>query len=655
MSQVRPNRLTLTAVVGLIVALGFGAVRELIWDELKGGMLNLHGLRRPLRVLVVFGFALLLTMLVAMVFNDLFRRHYDLLALPGGTPGRGSLIPSPLLPVTLFVLAVGWAFVLASVLDVPIWARLALLAVYVCFASVWQGFGLGNRNDDLVALGWVGVLAVVALFAIRLKVRARPVLDFSLLLAFVTITFAAGQYRLLDFDRSSGGAFGLFQATQSVSLLSTFVLPLMFLIGLDIAAFALNIGEFGTHFIEERFSERVLPAFAVITAALAGLQVVLVLRDTFDEPSPWKTLAGAALLPLAFAVLWKLVHVRRRVVGAEDEAFILAARAWAPRIVVLVFLPLIIQTILLLTLNFVNATNLTTNLDVIQHWEDLSTWVADRQPLWSDLLGIAFLLCAAWLASRHRRNAALFVGGVGVMSVFLELTGSNGWLSDYATSRSRTTSMWTIALLVTAIVWISRRQLSRHRVRGLLLAFGLALLLGRQGFLEDPIGVFSFLGIALIAMGFVADATAYGDWANRDTPRLPRVSRVLLYVGYVLFAVALVNWALVSHDLADTQLYTGQGALAGFAFLGQPLIFLVFLAVITSRPDPVTARTAPPAPLPPPPSQPRMPAPPPRRPVGVTPTAQAASGRRLRLRDEGRLRWRPQAAASASLSLASTD
>ncbi|HTH04811.1 MAG TPA: hypothetical protein VL916_03030, partial [Ilumatobacteraceae bacterium] len=77
MSQVRPNRLTLTAVVGLIIALGFGAVRELLWDELKGGMLNLQGLRRPLRVLVVFGFGLLLAMLIAMVFNDFFRGRYD--------------------------------------------------------------------------------------------------------------------------------------------------------------------------------------------------------------------------------------------------------------------------------------------------------------------------------------------------------------------------------------------------------------------------------------------------------------------------------------------------------------------------------------------------------------------------------------------------
>ena len=79
--------------------------------------------------------------------------------------------------------------------------------------------------------------------------------------------------------------------------------------------------------------------------------------------------------------------------------------------------------------------------------------------------------------------------------------------------------------------------------------------------------------------------------------------------------VALVNWSLVTHDLASVQVYTGNGALAGFAALGQPLIFLVFLAVITSRPDPVTA--PPPAPLPPPPSVPRRPPPPPR-PAGVS-------------------------------------
>jgi FtsH-binding integral membrane protein len=151
--------------------------------------------------------------------------------------------------------------------------------------------------------------------------------------------------------------------------------------------------------------------------------------------------------------------------------------------------------------------------------------------------------------------------------------------------------------------------LSRHRARGLLLSFSLAVLLGQQGFLEDPLGVLGFLGLVLIAMGFVADAAAYGSWANRDSPGLPRVSRVLLYVGYVLFAVALVNWALVTHDLADVQLYTGQGALSGFAALGQPLIFLVFLSVITSRPDRVVS--APAMPLPPPPATVGRPPPPP--------------------------------------------
>ena len=130
--RLRPTRVTVTATVGLIFALGFGAVRELIWDELRGGMLNLRGLRRPLQVLVVFGFALLLTMLVAMVFNDFFRGRYDLLALPGGTTGRGSLIPSPLLSVTLFVLAVGWAFVLASALDMPVWARVSSCSPCSC-------------------------------------------------------------------------------------------------------------------------------------------------------------------------------------------------------------------------------------------------------------------------------------------------------------------------------------------------------------------------------------------------------------------------------------------------------------------------------------------------------------------------------------------
>ena len=347
------------------------------------------------------------------------------------------------------------------------------------------------------------------------------------------------------------------------------------------------------------------------------MQTYFVLRDTFDEPTPLASIAGAALLPAGFAVLWALVHSRRRVVGAEDEEFIDAARSWGPRLVVVIFFPFIVQTLLLLSLNFVNATKITEDPDVLRRWQDLSAWVFDRQALWSDLLGPAFLVVAGWLASRRRRAAALFVGGVGLVAAWLEVTAPDGWLRAWESSRPRVVMVWVVVLLATAVVWALTGRLSRHRVRGLLLTFGLAVLLGQQGFLEDPLGVLSFLGLVLIALGFVADAAAYGSWANRDSPGLPRVSRVLLYVGYVLFAVALVNWALVTHDLADVQLYTGQGALSGFAALGQPLIFLVFLSVITSRPDRVVS--APAASLPPPPAIVGRPPPPPAGSLGARP------------------------------------
>ena len=150
-------------------------------------------------------------------------------------------------------------------------------------------------------------------------------------------------------------------------------------------------------------------------------------------------------------------------------------------------------------------------------------------------------------------------------------------------------------------------SVSRHRVRGLLLSFSLAVLLGQQGFLEDPLGVLGFLGLVLIAMGFVADAAAYGSWADRDSPA-SHVSRVALRR---LRAVRRRARELGARDPRPrgAPLYTGQGALSGFAALGQPLIFLVFLSVITSRPDRVVS--APAMPLPPPPATVGRPPPPP--------------------------------------------
>jgi hypothetical protein len=61
---------------------------------------------------------------------------------------------------------------------------------------------------------------------------------------------------------------------------------------------------------------------------------------------------------------------------------------------------------------------------------------------------------------------------------------------------------------------------------------------------------------------------------------MPRVSRILLYLGYVLFSIAVLNWSVASHDIAQVDFFTGQAALGGFGLFGKPLIYAIFAVTL---------------------------------------------------------------------------
>ena len=72
-----------------------------------------------------------------------------------------------------------------------------------------------------------------------------------------------------------------------------------------------------------------------------------------------------------------------------------------------------------------------------------------------------------------------------------------------------------------------------------------------------------------------------GSWANADSPALPRPSRVFAYLGFVIFSLVMVNWMLVTNDLAQINFLTGQGALKGFRDVGRPMMFAVAVVALT--------------------------------------------------------------------------
>jgi hypothetical protein len=142
---------------------------------------------------------------------------------------------------------------------------------------------------------------------------------------------------------------------------------------------------------------------------------------------------------------------------------------------------------------------------------------------------------------------------------------------------------WTLVFAGVAAFWLIRRALTPERAAGLLLVVLISGLLRQTEFLDDRFAPFLGLaGIGFVAFCLAWDVLTIGSWANLDTPELPRVSRVFLYLGYVLFTVTIVNWALATRDLNTTSQITGDAALFGFERFGKPILDALFLIVITS-------------------------------------------------------------------------
>ena len=59
---------------------------------------------------------------------------------------------------------------------------------------------------------------------------------------------------------------------------------------------------------------------------------------------------------------------------------------------------------------------------------------------------------------------------------------------------------------------------------------------------------------------------------------MPRTARILLYLGYALLSVTVINWVVASHDLFSVRLFTGGGAMLGFTAFGRPMLYAVIVA-----------------------------------------------------------------------------
>jgi hypothetical protein len=201
---------------------------------------------------------------------------------------------------------------------------------------------------------------------------------------------------------------------------------------------------------------------------------------------------------------------------------------------------------------------------------------------WYYLLCVVTLGATVPLARRGHVNLALYVGLLGLLATWGFLTRQDGLLGILNWRGEEPLEIWWLAIVTTtAIHLVVRRRFTQEQACRLFFLLMMLTLMRQRSFIENPFSAFfGFAGVFFMAFALVWDMTTHGAWANESTSALPRTSRIFLYLGYMLLAATVLNWAVTTHDLNTVQKLTGGTSLLGFDRFGKPLIYAAMLLTL---------------------------------------------------------------------------
>ena len=598
--RLRPTRATFVVLVGALWAMSFGAAREFVWADLRSGLVSTSGLHWMTRALVRVGIVLMLVMVFVLLFNDVLRDAFPLIAGTGATAGRGSLVPSVLLPVTMFMVAVAWTFLLTGALHSHWSIRIAVVLAYLGTTVGWLSRGLFDGGWQL-PVAWAALLVVPVFYAIRWRRPLRPALEFPILLVAVGVVYVITQRLLLDSYLASGVPLFIASIESTILMLGFLVTPLLILIGLDIAEFAYRAGGWGVSLLRERFGG--------VALGLAFLALIGWRMWTFGSELLLRVRDGQALhylgslgIPIVVGLVWYVVHrLQRQRADATPEDVMDGAVRNAAKLAVGYVGWQVILTIGIFGLLAAYAVGGVGSADVISRGVSLIGSALGGNDTWRLVFSLTVLGIGLFLARRGSGVMALYLSLVGAVDLYHWFTDP-GKALDVITweQRSQVSFWWTLLTILIALFLAARRRLDGQALEGLFIVAVIITVAGGAEAVGDPFSpFFAFAGAGIIAFGIVWDVMTVGSWANEDSGALPRPNRMLLYLGYVLFSVTVINWALTTHDLSNIDFYTDGATSLGFATFGAPVLYaiyaLTFARIINPPPatDEVTEGTEP--------------------------------------------------------------
>lgn len=559
---------------GRLGAFALGVATSTVVGPVRGGRIRDHGWPYGLQAVVLLAYLAFAFAGVLVVASGAVRQSSTL--EPGASTAVGLPTSAVWMLTTLF--SFGLSLLLTAGLRAPWWLRLLALLVVLAALSAWS-----LRTPGTSGSAWwpLVVLALLAGLVVLVVVRSRRPFAWwelgavwAIIAACLVVGLVENRYSI-DFGADQVPLLLQYLA----SILGYLVLPTAMVAGAAVAEVCLRLTVAATEQAQRLARDWVPYAVLGLVVAVCGVQVARQLATWDPVTRGWDVVVPSLVLVglLAAVGLGLLAVARRRgavvrVDGLSDELTAIGLPVGAALILVNLPLQLAVGVVPLL------AT--VAPAGVLGSDVDAAALVARLVDPIRALVGLAVLGLALRAARRGRATRALVLGTVGVLLVMLARTLVQGPQARAGVDADVLNLTATAVVVVGGVVQLARRRLTRPRALGLAGALTICALFSGRDVLSDPVGtVIGYSGAALVLFGLVWDLFTGSGWANGESPRFARPTRVLLVLANSVTTMSVLAFAALVRD-GSTTIYLDPYAELGDLVFGTALLAAGVVAVL---------------------------------------------------------------------------
>ena len=552
---------------------GSGLYRQTLVEPIEQG--RLRDLKWPygLRSIVLAGYVVFVVAALLVIFSGLIREHSSLIVF-----GSGLGLPEQMVWPLVLLLSFGMASLMAATQHGPWWLKVLGLLFTLMVMGTWS-----LRNPSLA--GWAGwpviaaglMAALLVLVIIRWR-RRFAWWEFALMWALVGLAMTIGVAETRE-AKVYGSDLNPLNLQQTAAVLGYLALPAATLAGASVAEVTVRATVAATQ-NAQRFAKQGWPYLILIVVLCVRLiQCVWLIAERDPVVEGLAALLWASALVAAFAVVGLItLRLSRRQQAAPvvselgDElgrvGFTIAAALIAVTLPVQVFLS-VLQVLASLEPGGAAAR---LSFDITP----LLTRVVDPSRV---LVGVVLIILAVRAARRGRSSRALVLACIGVMLVALARQLLFGDRTPAPINPDALNLVASAVVVVAVAILLLRRSLTPQRALAFSGMLILSALFSYRDFISDPLGgLLGFSGAALVLFGLTWDLFTGSGWANAESRRFSRPTRVLLVLTNYVLSMTVLAYAALIRD-GSTTIYFDPFAQLGDLIFGTGLVAAAAVAV----------------------------------------------------------------------------